>query len=82
MRKSFVGLTLAVVFCVLTLVFSPSFATRTATASAQQPDPCQKCLEKLARDFDKCEEKYGVSLRCYDQFNNDVIVCYATVCEQ
>jgi hypothetical protein len=77
MRKTFVSLTLAVVFCVLALVLSTPY-----TATAQQPDPCQKCLEKLARDFDKCEAKYGVSQRCYDQFNNDIINCYATVCEQ
>jgi membrane-bound lytic murein transglycosylase B len=82
MRRTFVSLTLAVVFCVLALLLSTPYAVRTAQAAAQQPDPCQKCLEKLARDFDKCEEKYGVSQRCYDQFNNDVIVCYATVCEQ
>ena len=82
MRKSFVSLSLAVVFCVLALLLSTPYAARTAEAAPQQPDPCQKCLEKLARDFDKCEAKYGVSQRCYDQFNNDVIVCYATVCEQ
>lgn len=83
MRKTFIGFTLAVVFCVLALLLSTPYAARTAQAAPPpQPDPCQKCLDKLARDFDKCEAKYGVGQRCYDQFNNDVIHCYATVCEQ
>lgn len=82
MRKTFVSLTLAVVFCALALLLSTPYAARTAKAAPQQPDPCQKCLEKLAHDVNKCEEKYGLSERCNDVFNNGIIHCYATVCEQ
>ena len=69
MRKTFVSLTLAVFsVCSRSCLFDALRARTAKAATAQQPDPCQKCLEKLARDFDKCEEKYGVSQRCYDQF--------------
>lgn len=78
--KRLLVLTAMTVLFVLTLALSSPYTSR--TVKADQPDPCNKCLEKLARDFDKCEAKYGVSQRCYDQFNNDIINCYATVCEQ
>jgi hypothetical protein len=79
MKRSLV-LTTMLALSVLTVAFtSPYPAT---TVKAQPPDPCVKCLEKLEHDFEKCEAKYGVGQFCYDEFNNGIIACYATVCEQ
>jgi hypothetical protein len=67
------------VVLMLTLAFStPSHSGAVNAAN----DKCTTCLEKIERDFEKCEAKYGVGQFCYDQFNNDIIHCYATVCEQ
>ena len=83
MRKKLVSLTLAVVFCLLALVLSTPYTARTATAAPQQPDPCVKCQRKVQQRLEKCEAKSGgPTLACYDEFNQGIIDCYATVCEQ
>lgn len=81
MRKSF-ALSLTLVFFVLALVFSTPYTSRTVKAVAP-PDPCEKCLAKLEKKFEKCEAQHGgPSQECYDLFNQGIIDCYATVCEQ
>jgi hypothetical protein len=72
--------TATLVLFVLALVFSSPYSAR--TVKADQPDPCVKCQAKVQRDFEHCEARYGVSQFCYDQFNQGIINCYATVCEQ
>jgi hypothetical protein len=79
MKRS-LSLTPMLALFVLALVFSSPYSA--TTVKAQPPDPCVKCQEKVQRDFEKCEAKYGVSQFCYDEFNNGIIACYATVCEQ
>jgi hypothetical protein len=79
MKRSLILIAMPVVF-VLAVAFSAPYPT--TTVKAQPPDPCVKCLEKLEREFEKCEAKYGVGQMCYDLFNNGIIECYATVCEQ
>ncbi|HEX8458050.1 MAG TPA: hypothetical protein VF656_12190 [Pyrinomonadaceae bacterium] len=82
MRKTFVCLALAVIFCALALLVSTPYAGRTAHA-AQQPDPCVKCQSKVQQRLDKCEAKAGgPTLACYDEYNQGIVDCYATVCEQ
>jgi len=83
MRKTFVSLTLAFVFCVLALVLSTPYAAPTATAAAQPPDPCVKCQGRVQRRLEKCEaQSGGPTLACYDEYNQGIVDCYATVCEQ
>lgn len=85
MRKSFVSLTLAVVFCLLALLLSTPYATRTVAAQQQlhQPDPCVRCQTKVQQRFEKCEARYGSgALVCADEYNQGIVDCYATVCEQ
>ena len=53
-----------------------------SVARADQPDPCVKCQIKVQHEFEKCEAKFGVSQFCYDQFNQGIVDCFATVCEQ
>jgi hypothetical protein len=82
MRKTFVSLTLAVIFCALALLLSTPYAGRTAQA-AQEPDPCVECQAQVQRRLEKCEAKAGgPTTKCYDQFNKGIVECYATVCEQ
>ncbi|MDQ1558132.1 MAG: hypothetical protein QOD32_1192 [Pyrinomonadaceae bacterium] len=78
MRKTFVCLTLAVIFCALALLLS------TPHAAAQQPDPCVKCLHKVEQRLNKCIEKSGgvFTEECGNEFNQNIVDCYATVCEQ
>ena len=65
---------------VLALVFSSPF--RAGVVHAVPPDPCVKCQQKVQHDFERCEARFGVSRFLQDQFNQGIIDCYATVCEQ
>lgn len=82
MRKTFVSLTLAVIFCVLALLLSTPYASRTVKA-AQQFDACEDCLAQVQQRLERCEAKAGgPAQKCYEQFNKGIVECYATVCEQ
>ncbi|MDT4965791.1 MAG: hypothetical protein QOJ64_528 [Acidobacteriota bacterium] len=70
----------SLVLCLLSLTFFSAFPS--GAVKADPPDPCVRCQQKVQHDFEKCEAKFGVSQFCYDQFNNGIIACYATVCEQ
>jgi hypothetical protein len=73
MRKTFVTLTLAVVFCALALLLSTPYAGRTAHA-AQQIDPCEECMIQVQRRLERCEAKAGgPTQKCYDQYNKGVV---------
>ena len=73
-------LTATLILFVLALVFSSPF--RAGVVHAVPPDPCVKCQQKVQHDLEKCEARFGVSQFCYDQFNQGIVNCYATVCEQ
>lgn len=77
MKRSFTFVAALSLFA-LTLV--APYATR--KVGAVPPDKCVKCLQKLEREFEKCEEQNGVGQFCYDLFNAGIVECYATVCEQ
>lgn len=80
MKRSFV-LAAALLLSTLALTFSSTSSSNVVKASP--PDPCTKCLAKVQRRFEKCEAQHGgPSQVCYDQFNADIVECYATVCEQ
>lgn len=82
MRRTSAYICAALIFFMLALAaFSPS-TSRTAIA-AQEGDKCSDCLEKIARRFNHCQAVHGEAYaHCYDQFNEDVIKCYRSVCEQ
>jgi hypothetical protein len=80
MRRPF-ALAATLVLFVLALAFSLPYSTRTAKAAP--PDKCVKCQVKVQRDLEKCEAQHGgPAQECYDQFNQGIVDCYATVCEQ
>ena len=64
--------------CVLALVLSSSSTTRTAKAQ----DPCVICLGKVQTLYEACADLYGENEYCANVFNDAIVFCYATVCEQ
>jgi hypothetical protein len=72
-------LTGTLVVFLLALAFVSTFTSRMVKAE----DPCIECMRGVQAQLEACETAFGgPSQVCYDQFNNGVIVCYATVCEQ
>lgn len=81
MRRTFTYFSAALVFFVLMMCLSTPYTIR--TVKADPTDPCLKCLGKLQKEYEKCEAKYGgPNIVCDEQFNQGIIECYATVCEQ
>lgn len=81
MRRTFTYFSAAFVFFVLMLSFSTPYTAR--TVKAEPPDPCLKCLAKVQKDYEKCEARMGgPNIVCDEGFNQGIIACYATVCEQ
>ena len=44
-------------------------------------DLCETCMTSAEQRFEACVTATMNNIICYDQFNRDVVVCYATVCE-
>lgn len=73
----------ALVFFTLALLLSSPSGSSTAGAKDLKKDKCDECLQKLAADQEKCAAKHGEnSQTCADEFNQGIIDCFATVCEQ
>lgn len=46
-------------------------------------DACTDCLGKVQALYEACTDLYGeTSYYCGDVFNDAIVYCYATVCEQ
>lgn len=81
MKRTFPCLTVALVFCVLSLLVSTPYATRTAKAAALK-DRCNDCLILVGQHYEQCQKNHPLSLKCDEKFNEDVIHCYRNFCEQ
>ncbi len=68
----------ALMLSVLALAFTASSTTRTANAQ----DPCVICQGKVGALYNACADLYGETAYCGDIFNDGIVFCYATVCEQ
>ena len=66
------------VLFVLALALASSSTTRTAKAR----DACSVCQGKVQALYDACADLYGETAYCGDIFNDGIVYCYATVCEQ
>ncbi|HEU4593753.1 MAG TPA: hypothetical protein VFS10_01200 [Pyrinomonadaceae bacterium] len=71
-------LAVALVLFVLALAFTATSNTRTAKAQ----DPCVTCQGKVQALYEACADLYGETAYCGDIFNDGIVFCYATVCEQ
>jgi hypothetical protein len=82
MRRRFSYFSAALISCVLALVFSSPFISRTVKAVPKM-DACDECVGQVQKTLDDCEaQNGGPSQFCYDQYNQGIVHCYATVCEQ
>ncbi len=79
MRRTFDTAAAAVLFALALALTSPHGAR---TVRADPPDACVKCLGKVQHDYEKCQAKFGPVLMCDEEFNEGIVYCYATVCEQ
>ena len=57
-----------------------SSSTNTPTVGAR--DACTDCLGKVQTLYEACVDLYGETAYCGDIFNDAIVYCYATVCEQ
>jgi hypothetical protein len=71
----------ALSICVLALVFSTPYTTRTVKAAPA--DRCDDCTAGVYARFAQCQAVHGESYqRCYDDYNEGVVHCFAHFCEQ
>ena len=64
------------------LVLALVFVSSPAAPSAGARDDCTVCLGKVQTLYDACVDLYGETAYCGDIFNDAIVYCYATVCEQ
>jgi hypothetical protein len=63
----------------LALVMGSPRAPRVVKAA----DQCEDCLAQVESAFEECLNTLGQNAQvCYDLFNDGIVACYATVCEQ
>lgn len=65
--------------CALTIGLASS-STTTRTAKAR--DACSECQVKVNALYNACADLYGENAYCGDIYNDGIVFCYATVCEQ
>jgi hypothetical protein len=64
------------------LAFALTQPARTVKA-ADINDRCNDCTAKNAQQFDQCQAVHGINYqRCYDDYNEGVVHCFAHFCEQ
>jgi hypothetical protein len=57
-------------------------SSSTTTRTAKARDACGDCQAKVGALYDACANLYGETAYCGDIFNDGIVFCYATVCEQ
>lgn len=82
MRRLMTSLSAALLFVALALVLFHPYPARTARAA----DIHERCLDCTVRNFERyerCVEQHGLDdVRCSDQYNQGVVICYREFCEQ
>lgn len=82
MRRFLTSLTAALTFVALALVLFQPYSTRTVKAA----DIHERCLDCTVRNFERyenCVALHGLDeVRCADQYNHGVVICYREFCEQ
>jgi hypothetical protein len=57
-------------------------SSSTTTRTAKARDECSVCQGKVQTLYEACADLYGENAYCGDIFNDGIVFCYATVCEQ
>ena len=82
MKKIVSSLSAALVLVAMALALFQPVPVRKVRA-ANINDRCDACLAKIQPKFDQCQAIHGVDYQsCYDDFNEDIVHCYAHFCEQ
>jgi hypothetical protein len=82
MRRFVTSLSAVLVFVALALVLFQPYPTRTVRA-ADINEKCEDCTIRNAQQFDHCIAVHGQNeQRCYDQYNEGVVICFRNFCEQ
>ena len=84
MRRFLSPFTAALAFCLLALVLSAPSAFNGARAAGQTlQEKCDECSIRNIEQFNHCLAVHGENdIRCYDQFNEGVVICFRNFCEQ
>lgn len=84
MRKPLSYFIAGVMFFLLMFTLSMHTAQRTVKADGKTlQEKCDDCMARTQRQFDHCLAIHGQDhLPCYDQFNEDVVICHRNFCEQ
>lgn len=84
MRRFFSLFTAALAFCLLALVLSAPTTLNGARAAGQTlQEKCDECSIRNIERFNHCLAVHGENeIRCYDQFNEGVVICFRNFCEQ
>ncbi len=78
MKRTRILLATLILFVLTIGLASSSTTTRTAKAR----DACDVCQGKVGALYNACADLYGETAYCGDIFNDGIVFCYATVCEQ
>lgn len=78
MKRTRIFVSTLLLFVLTISLASSSTTTRTAKAL----DPCTECQVKVNALYNACADLYGENAYCGDIYNDGVVFCYATVCEQ
>lgn len=57
-------------------------SSSTTTRTVKARDACGVCQGKVQALYDACANLYGETEYCGNIFNDGIVYCYATVCEQ
>jgi hypothetical protein len=74
---------LMILTVLLALMLSLVMGSQRTSRVVKAADQCEDCMTKVELAFEQCLNTLGQNAQqCYDLFNDGVVVCYATVCEQ
>ncbi len=57
-------------------------SSSTTTRTVKARDACSECQAKVNALYNACADLYGETEYCGNLFNDGIVYCYATVCEQ
>jgi len=74
---------LMILTVMLALRLAVAMASPRTSRVVKAADSCEDCMLGVEQRFEACQNALGPDAQiCYDTFNDGVVVCYATVCEQ
>jgi hypothetical protein len=85
MRRIVSALAAALPFLALAAALSlpgPTRVVRAADTASDINERCIDCQLRAEQQFERCQAKFGLDVRCDEQFNRDIVNCFREFCEQ